>query len=130
MPQYEGTEVLTAAVAKTTERIVDEWFKNKGHTDNPAMYRPGHEGPMWVLSLEGCEDWAVQIAADESVKWPAGVFAEPVADWCLGLYPAPDPAVSGEGERLAMQWEAATAHGNQWAQQRIGAEMARFLQEH
>jgi hypothetical protein len=43
---------------------------------------------MWVLSLEGYEDWTVRISNDDTVQWPAGVFAEPVNTWCLALYPA------------------------------------------
>lgn len=55
--------------------------------EDAAIYPPGHEGPMWVVSLEGCGDWAVRLAALDGA-FPADVFVEPVADWCLGLYPA------------------------------------------
>lgn len=54
----------------------------------PALYPPGHEGPMWVASLEGVGEWAIGIARDDKVIWPDGVFVEPVASWCLGLYPS------------------------------------------
>lgn len=129
MPQYDGKEVLTIGLADAAKRAAEEWSDKRGYPA-PAMYKPGHEGPMWVLSLEGYGDWALGVTSDHGAAWPPGVFAEPVADWCVGLYPAPDPAVSGEGAKLAAQWEAATAQGNQWAQQQVGAEMARFLREH
>lgn len=53
----------------------------------PKLYRD-HEGPYWNISLEGAGDWAITITHDESVTWPAGVFAEPGASWCLNLHPA------------------------------------------
>lgn len=87
MPQYEGTEVLTIGKAEAAKRVAEEWCDSKFFGDAPAMYKPGHEGAMWVLSLEGYEDWAVRIAQDDTVKWPDGVWVEPVAGWCLGLYP-------------------------------------------
>lgn len=88
MPQYGGTEVLTIGKFDQARDIVRQWFNDHGYADMPTPYKPGHEGPMYVLSLEGCEDWAVRISQDDTVVWPEGVFAEPVAGWCLGLYPA------------------------------------------
>lgn len=129
MPQYEGKEVLTIGKAEACKRVAEQWFDAKGYGDAPAMYKPGHEGAMWVLSLEGYGEWATDISADPDVKWPEGVFAEPVADWCLGLYPATDPTVISEGQALAKQWETAVAQGNEWAQQKVGAAMAKFLNE-
>lgn len=89
MPTYNGTPVLTIGKAEQCRRAVEEWFiDHMGWAeDRPTLYKPGHEGDMWVLSLEGCDDWAIRLSADESVKWPDGVWVEPVADWCLGLYP-------------------------------------------
>lgn len=87
MPVYGGTEVLTLAKANEAQAVVQAWLQAYG-ADQAVMYEPGHEGPMYVLSLEGADEWAVTITQDESVQWPAGVFAEPVASWCLGLYPA------------------------------------------
>jgi hypothetical protein len=90
-PTYDGKPVLTVDKAEQAERKVGEWFINNGfqQSELPVMYRPGHEGPMWVLSLEGGpEDWPMQVCEALHGKWPAGVFAEPVASWCLGLYPA------------------------------------------
>lgn len=88
VPQYEGKEVLTIGKADACRLTVRQWFEGRGYDNTPAMYKPGHEGAMWVLSLEGYEDWAIELADDKSVTWPDGVFIEPVAGWCLGLYPA------------------------------------------
>lgn len=87
MPQFEGREVLTVGKFDAARKVVTEWLGSHGY-DRATPYKPGHEGPMYVLSLAGCGDWAVEISHDESVIWPDGVFAEPVAGWCLGLYPA------------------------------------------
>lgn len=88
MPKYDGKEVLTTNKADQAKRVAEEWFVGQGALDFPVMYKPGHEGAMWVLSLEGYEDWAVRLSADKSVKWPPGVWVDAVTDWCLGLYPA------------------------------------------
>jgi hypothetical protein len=89
MPQYEGTEVLTIGKFDQARAVVKDWFaKNYPGCDMPTPYKPGHEGSMWVLTLEIAPDWAIEISHDESVKWPEGVFAEPVNGCCLGLYPA------------------------------------------
>jgi hypothetical protein len=131
MPSYNGTRVLTVGKFDQTRAVVQDWFsKHLPGVDWPTPYKPGHEGPMWVLSLEGVGDWPIDITQDESVEWPAGVFAEPVNSWCLGLYPAPDPAEASTPEELAKNWERAVAQDNQWAQQKIGARMARYLREH
>lgn len=87
-PTYEGKPVLTADQAEQAERVAETWFNANGYADLPTSYKPGHEGPMWVLSLEGYEDWAVRISSDDDVQWPAGVWVEPVTSWCLGLFPA------------------------------------------
>lgn len=88
MPQYDGQPVLTVGKADRTRDVVNDWFNKKGYAgDRPTLHKPGHEGAMWVLSMEGYGDWAVRLAADESVTWPPGVWVEPVASWCLGLYP-------------------------------------------
>jgi hypothetical protein len=131
MPSYEGTRVLTVGKAEEAKRAVERWFDTIGWPDAPAMYKPGHEGPMWVLSLEGGpEDWPLQVCDALYQKWPDGVFAEPVNSWCLGLYPATDPTANSEGERLAQRWGNAVAQGNVWAQAKVGAAMAKFLREH
>lgn len=92
MPTYGGTPILTPAQAEQAKRMVEEWFIDQvgfQESELPTMYDPGHEGPMWVLSLEGGpEDWPMQVCEALRDKWPAGVFAEPVTSWCLGLYPA------------------------------------------
>lgn len=92
MPQYEGTEILTIDKAEQAKRVAEEWFIDKigfQESELPVLYQPGHEGPMWVLSLEGGpEDWTIMLSHNDTVKWPDGVFVEPVNSWCLGLYPA------------------------------------------
>lgn len=135
MPQYDGKPVLTIGKAEACRKTADEWFDYYFPAyDRPVLRKPGHEGPMWVLTLEGGpEDWPLLISGsigDMRATWPAGVFAEPVNSWCLALYPADNPADRAEGEQLAAQWETALATGNQWAQERVGAQMAKFLREH
>lgn len=91
MPTYGGTPILTPDQAEAAAHTVDQWFAVQGYEESeyPRMYKPGHEGPMWVLSLEGGpEDWPMQVCEALRGQWPAGVFAEPVTSWCLGLYPA------------------------------------------
>jgi hypothetical protein len=89
MPQYEGKPVLTVGKFDQARAVVTAWFaKNEPGSGLPTPYRPGHEGRMWVLSLEGADDWTIRITNDPEVRWPDGVFAEPVNGWCLGLYPA------------------------------------------
>lgn len=132
MPQYDGTEVLTIGKADQAKRAAEAWFQEWfSWSDTPAMYKPGHEGPMWVLSLKGGpDDWTVRIAGGGSIpgaQWPAGVLAEPVNSWCLGLYPDTEPPAKTEGERLARDWEVATEKGWVAAQERAGAAMARYL---
>lgn len=56
-------------------------------TNEPKLYRD-HEGPYWNISYEGDYEWSMRICHDRRDQWPDGVFAEPVAGWCLGLYPA------------------------------------------
>lgn len=134
MPQYEGTEVLTIGKAEQAKRAAEAWFEEWfSWSDTPVMYKPGHEGAMWVLSLEGGpDDWPFRISGGTDLpgaKWPAGVFAEPVNGWCLGLYPAPDPQEKGEAERLARDWEVATEKGWAVAQAKAGAAMARYLRD-
>jgi hypothetical protein len=89
MPTYGGTPVLTIGKFDQARTAVTEWFnKNELGADRPTPYKPGHEGPMWVLSLEGGpEDWPMRAAEDLRDAVP-GVFFEPVSSWCLGLYPA------------------------------------------
>lgn len=88
MPTYGGTPILTIGKFDAARQVVTDWFNRHGYPDLPTPYKPGHEGPMWVLSLEGYDDWTLRITQDESVEWPPGVFAEAVTSWCLGLYPA------------------------------------------
>lgn len=84
---YNETPVLTAERAEATQHVVQRWFNARGNDDGPVLYKPGHEGPMWVLSYEGDYNWTIRICDDMRGMWPDGVFAEPVSGWCLGLYP-------------------------------------------
>lgn|SRR5574341_1601993 len=132
MPQYEGKDVLTIGKADECRRVAEEWFAALGWDDVPRLHKPGHEGPMWVLSLEGGpEDWPLLISGsigDQAATWPDGVFAEPVtSSWCLGLYPVGKPDTP---EALVQRWDAAVTQGSEWAQQRVGADMARYLRDH
>lgn len=88
MPTYGGTPVLTIGKFDAARQVVTDWFREQGWPDMPTPYKPGHEGPMWVLSLEGGpEDWPIRASEELRDKLPDGVFAEPVTSWCLGLYP-------------------------------------------
>lgn len=82
-PTYEGKPVLSADQAHECLVIV----RGLLGTDEAQLYPPGHEGPMWVISLEGWEDWAIRLS-ELTEEFPDGVFVEPVTGWCLGLYPA------------------------------------------
>jgi hypothetical protein len=72
-------EYISTAKALSCLRLVRE------HVSPDAQLYRDHEGPFWNISLEGADDWAITIDRD---IWPEGVFVEPVAGWCLGLYPA------------------------------------------
>jgi hypothetical protein len=131
MPTYDGTPVLTIGKAEKAKRVAKAWFDEIGWGDAPAMYKPGHEGPMWVLSLEGGpEDWPLQICEALRDKWPSGVFAEPVNTWCLGLYPATDATVTSEGKRLVRDWEQAIATGRPGDEHTAGIALAQFVRDH
>lgn len=89
MPTYGGTPVLTIGKAEEAKRTVQALFDKHGYPDAPALFKPGHEGPMWVLVLSGDPgDWPVwvnDIIGDDLEA--IGVFAEPVNPACLALYP-------------------------------------------
>lgn len=119
-------EYLTPAQALACLETVRTYL---GPDCDPKLYRD-HEGPFWNISFEGGpEDWAYHINEPDAVTWPAGVYVETIAaGWCIGLYPVSDPEQRSKAQSLARQWESAVADGNAWAQQKIGAEMARHLQ--
>lgn len=77
-------EYITEAQALACLEIV------RAHVSPDAQLYRDHEGPFWNISLEGADDWAVRISHDRSDwgDWPEDVHVEPVAGWCLGLYPA------------------------------------------
>lgn len=75
------TRFLSRAVVMECRDIVRAWTRD----DTATAYDPGHEGPYWVISLEGGPDnWPYQIS--ETVQWPAGVWVEPVNHFALGLH--------------------------------------------
>ncbi len=135
MPQYEGTPVLTIGKADECREVARQWFSEMWFSEMgceaPALHKPGHEGPMWVLSLEGGpEDWPLVISGsigNHPATWPPGVFVEPVNSWCLGLYPAPDADEARTSAQLADDYERAVATGNAWAQNKIAGQMAKRL---
>lgn len=118
-------EYLTPARALACLEAVRTYL---GPDCDPKLYRD-HEGPFWNISYEGGpEEWAYLITERGAVTWPAGVRVECIAtQWCIGLHPVSDPEQRSKSSRLADQWERSVADGNTWAQQKVGAEMARQL---
>lgn len=55
-----------------------------------AAFHGGFDDEMYGLAVEAGADreQARRLATIAGVPVPAGVFAEPVNHWCLGLYPA------------------------------------------
>lgn len=73
---------------KRTAEIVLAEVKAKFNTDEPALYDHNHE----ELS-EG--SWSIAWEGSGYDCWPAefttavdGVFTEPIASWCLGVFDA------------------------------------------
>lgn len=118
-------DYLGAGRALACLKIVEGYL---GPDCDPKLYRD-HEGPFWNISYEGGpEEWAYRVTMDDTVTWPDGVHVECVAtDWCIGLYP---DGKSDSSDALVKRWDAAVAQGSEWAQQRIGADMARYLRDH
>ncbi|AKY03749.1 hypothetical protein AVT26_gp67 [Streptomyces phage Lannister] len=58
-----------------------------------ALYDADHEGlpeGSWSIALEGW-DWTYEVAERQFTHpedFPEGVFLEPIASWCLGIYRA------------------------------------------
>lgn len=132
MLHHEGTPVLTIGKAEQCREVARKWFSEMG-CEAPTLYKPGHEGPMWVLSLDGGpEDWTLLISGstgNNPASWPPGVFVEPVNNVCLALYPAPDADEARTNAQLADNYERAVAAGNQWGAAHVAAQMARRLRE-
>ena len=78
---------LTEEEAAACLKIVKEWIERKAGPEwDPRLYRPGHEGDFWNISLEGAQDdWPWLMSQDESVTWPKGVYVEAGASWYLCL---------------------------------------------
>lgn len=82
--KHPGVAYLTEAQALACLKIVKDYLH---HDADPRLYRD-HEGPYWNISYEGDYEWPMRICEARRGQWPDGVFIEPVAGWCLGLYPA------------------------------------------
>lgn len=71
---------------KTAEKVLAE-VKAKFGTDEPTLYSAEHEelSPgSWSIAWEGGVDyWTMEF-----VTTVPGVFVEPIAGWCLGVYDA------------------------------------------
>jgi len=72
---------------RAAEKVLEE-VKEQFGTDEPALYDADHE----ELS-EG--SWSIAWEGSGMDCWPAhfktevpGVFTEPIASWCLGVYDA------------------------------------------
>lgn len=70
---------------RTAEKVLAEVKATFG-TDEPTLYSADHEGlskGSWSIAWEGDYEWPMRF----QTKVP-GVFVEPIAGWCLGLYDA------------------------------------------
>jgi hypothetical protein len=70
---------------KTAEKVLAE-VKEQFGTDEPKLYDADHEElseGSWSIAWEGGEEWTYYFRT--SVP---GVFVEPIASWCLGVYDA------------------------------------------
>lgn len=66
--------------------IVLAEVKAKFDTDEPKLYDADHEElseGSWSIAWECGDDWTLRFQS----KVP-GVFVEPIAGWCLGVYDA------------------------------------------
>jgi hypothetical protein len=85
------SRVTREQAEKVLQALKDRWPEEQGwsHIDGPYLWPAEKEEQpegCWSISWEGApEDW-VDYASME-IKVP-GVFLEPMANWCLGLYPA------------------------------------------
>jgi len=65
------------------EKVLAE-IKAQFGTDEPKLYDADHEGlskGSFSIAWEGGDDWTFRFES----KVP-GVFVEPIAGWCLGVY--------------------------------------------
>lgn len=70
---------------KTAEKVLAE-VKEQFGTDEPKLYDADHEElseGSWSIAWECGEEWTYGF--ESSVP---GVFVEPIASWCLGVYDA------------------------------------------
>ncbi len=108
------SETLAKAALTAIEEQFEPFITACDGTSRPTLHGPGHEGDHWVISWEeGPHEWAMRaftggiddevmaharavgvdhanalkIAQDPAKACPAGVFAEPIMTFILGLYP-------------------------------------------
>lgn len=70
---------------KTAEKVLAE-VKAAFGTDEPKLYDADHEElseGSWSIAWECGDDWTYGFRTSV-----AGVFVEPIAGWCLGVYDA------------------------------------------
>jgi hypothetical protein len=65
------------------EKVLAE-VKERFGTDEPKLYDADHEElseGSWSIAWEGADEWTYGYRTDVP-----GVFVEPIASWCLGVY--------------------------------------------
>lgn len=70
---------------RTAQKVLAE-VKAQFGTDEPTLYNADHEGlskGSWSIAWEGADEWTYGFRTQVP-----GVFVEPIASWCLGVYDA------------------------------------------
>jgi hypothetical protein len=88
-------KVVTKEQAEAVLKAIKErWPETQySHIDGPTLRDADHEEQpegCWSIAWEGApEDWVDHASGlwGDPIK-VSGVFLEPMASWCLGLYPA------------------------------------------
>ena len=87
------TAVSKEQAEAVVEAIKENWPESEGwsYVDGPTLYPHDHEElpeGCWSIAWEGApEDWSWRASSEVRVP---GVFLEPIASWCLGLFPKED----------------------------------------
>ncbi|WJN62693.1 hypothetical protein [Streptomyces phage phiScoe10] len=83
--------IVTRKTADAVLAAIREMFPDDAEF---TLYDADHEGlseGSWSIACEGLEDWPhavtdrIYFHPDE---FPEGVYLEPIAGWCLGVYAA------------------------------------------
>lgn len=83
---------VTKEQAEAVLKAIKERYPESQYCDPPTLYPHDHEEMpegCWSIAWEGApEDWVDHVSGlwGKGIKVP-GVFLEPMASWCLGLYP-------------------------------------------